>query len=387
MTTSHEPFDETTKIFYRRFFEDKGLLVETEREVFFRARKIDMVVNCTQDDITRLENTVFSHFRELNALELKGPKDPLTVKDYNRIMMRAWGLGALEEKKDKEEETEEELDEEKTDKEEETELDEETDEETTSDDLKRLPSHRTLTIVCVTKPNKILNTHKEEFKFSQIEPGIYHSDACFNIRIICPSELLLVAKNYPLLPLARGKKLAQFISICVRDDLVEYLHLIKDIGLLTDPNLIWQKLLEIEDMKPEIKEETWSYIDRFFQEMPNAMTKLPSLQKSFQESLQEAVQQSVQQSVQKAVQEALQKAGQKAAQEAAQEVAQEASAEKKRVLIRQLHRKFSSLPKKVVQKIEATDDRDQLDNWLDQIIVADSLAEIERLATGKSDNT
>ncbi len=40
-----------------------------------------------------------------------------------------------------------------------------------------------------------------------------------------------------------------------------------------------------------------------------------------------------------------------------------------------------------MQKIEATDDRDQLDNWLDQIIVADSLAEIERLATGKSDNT
>jgi len=365
MTTSHEPFDETTKIFYRRFFEDKGLLVETEREVFFRARKIDMVVNCTQDDITRLENTVFSHFRELNALELKGPKVPLTVKDYNRIMMRAWGLGALEEKTDKEdeeteEETEEELDEA-----------EETDEETTSEDIKRLPSHRTLTIVCVTKPNKILNTLKEEFKFSKIEPGIYHSDACFNIRIICPSELLLVAQNYPLLPLARGKKLAQFISICVRDDLVEYLHLIKDIGLLTDPNLIWQKLLEIEDMKPEIKEETWSYIDRFFQEMPNAMTKLPSLQ----------------QSVQKTVQEALQKAAQKAAQEAAQEVAQEASAEKKRVLIRQLHRKFASVPKKVVQKIEATDDREQLDNWLDQIIVADSLAQIERLATGKSDNT
>jgi len=192
--------------------------------------------------------------------------------------------------------------------------------------------------------------------------------------------------------------LAQFLSICVRDDLVEYLHLIKDIGLLTDPNLIWQKLLEIEDMKPEIKEETWSYIDRFFQEMPNAMTKLPSLQKSFQESLQKAAQEAAQKAVQEAaqkaqeaaqktVQEALQKAAQKAAQEAAQEVAQEASAEKKRVLIRQLHRKFASVPKRVEQKIEATDDREQLDNWLDQIIVAESLAEIERLGTGKSDNT
>jgi hypothetical protein len=154
-------------------------------------------------------------------------------------MMRAWGLGALEEKTDKEEEETEDETEDET----EEELDE--DEETTSEDIKRLPSHRTVTIVCVTKPNKILNTLKEEFKFSQIEPGIYHCDAGLNIRIICPSELLLAAKNYPLLPLARGKKLAQFLSICVRDDLVEYLHLIKDIGLLTDPNLIWQKLLEL----------------------------------------------------------------------------------------------------------------------------------------------
>ncbi|MEK8017128.1 MAG: hypothetical protein VSS75_009685, partial [Candidatus Parabeggiatoa sp.] len=209
-----------------------------------------------------------------------------------------------------------------------------------------------------------------EFQFSQTEPGIYHCKLGHIKRwIICPSELLLVEKNYPLLPLSRGKKLAEFISICVRDDLVEYLQLIKDIGLLTDPNLIWQKILEVQNMKPDIKEETWSYIDRFFQEMPDAMTKLPT------------VQEAVQQSVQKAVQEALQKA----AQEAVQKVAQEASAEKKRVLIRQLRRKFASVPNKVVQKIEATDDLDQLDNWLDQIIVAESLAETELLAFGKSD--
>jgi predicted SPOUT superfamily RNA methylase MTH1 len=354
MSDSHEPFDESTKVFYRRFFENKGLLVETEREVFFRARKIDLVVNCSQDDINRLENTVFSHFRWLNALELKGPQDPLTLKDYNRILMRAWGLGGLEEKDEAEEETEVEYEEE---------------EESTSDDFKRLPSHRTLTIVCVTKPRKILNTLEKELRFSQTEPGIYHCEAGQIQRwIICPSELLLVEKNYPLLPLARGDKLVQFISICVRDGLVEYLKLIKDIGLVTEPNLIWQKILEIQDMKPEIREETWSYIDRFFQEMPYAMTKLPSLQKTFQD----AVQQAVQQSIQKAIQDA----------------AQEASAEnQKRVLIRQLRRKFASVPKKVVQKIEATDNSEQLDNWLDQIIVADSLAKIEWGTTGKSDNT
>ena len=353
MSLKHEPFDETAKVFYRRFFENKGLLVETEREVFFRARKIDLVVTCSESEQNSLDNTIFSHFRSINILELKGPNDPLTMKDYNRILMRAWGLGGLEEKTEEEEETDEESVEE---------------EEAVSDNIKLLPSHRTLTIVSVTKPNKILKTLKEEFQFSQTEPGIYHCKAGQIKRwIICPSELLLVEKNYPLLPLARGKKLAEFISICVRDDLVEYLQLIKDIGLLTDPNLIWQKILEVQNMKPEIKEETWSYIDRFFQEMPEAMTKLPT------------VQQSVQESVQKAVQEAVQKAAQKAAQEASLE-------SQKRVLIRLLRRKFASVPKKVVQKIEATDDLDQLDNWLDQIIVAESLAETELLAFGKSDN-
>ncbi len=333
------------------------LLVETEREVFFRARKIDLVVTCSESEQNSLDNTIFSHFRSINILELKGPNDPLTMKDYNRILMRAWGLGGLEEKTEEEEETDEESAEE---------------EEAVSDDIKLLPSHRTLTIVSVTKPNKILNTLKEEFQFSQTEPGIYHCKLGHIKRwIICPSELLLVEKNYPLLPLAWGKKLAEFISICVRDDLVEYLQLIKDIGLLTDPNLIWQKILEVQNMKPEIKEETWSYIDRFFQEMPEAMTKLPTVQQSVQKTVEEAVQ--------KAVQEAVQKAAKKAAQEASLE-------SQKRVLIRQLRRKFASVPKKVVQKIEATDDLDQLDNWLDQIIVAESLAETELLAFGKSDN-
>jgi hypothetical protein len=29
MTPLHEPFDDTTKIFYRQFFENKGIAVET----------------------------------------------------------------------------------------------------------------------------------------------------------------------------------------------------------------------------------------------------------------------------------------------------------------------------------------------------------------------
>jgi hypothetical protein len=94
MTSEHEPFDETAKAFYHRLFQNWGVEVETEREVFSRARTIDLVVTCPNEaDRERLQNTVFSHFRQLNALEFKGFHDPLTVDNFNRIMMRAWGMG------------------------------------------------------------------------------------------------------------------------------------------------------------------------------------------------------------------------------------------------------------------------------------------------------
>jgi len=79
---------------YYRLFQNWGVKVETEREVFSRARTIDLVVTCsTEAEREQLQNTVFSHFRQLNALELKGFHDPLTIDNFNRIMMRAWGMG------------------------------------------------------------------------------------------------------------------------------------------------------------------------------------------------------------------------------------------------------------------------------------------------------
>jgi hypothetical protein len=50
-------------------------------------------VTCSDTEIAKLQNTVFAHFRRLNALELKGFYDPLTVANFFRIMMRVWALG------------------------------------------------------------------------------------------------------------------------------------------------------------------------------------------------------------------------------------------------------------------------------------------------------
>jgi hypothetical protein len=73
-----EPFDNSAKAFYRQLFEDWGILVETERVVFSRERTIDLVVTCSDSDQERLQTTVFSHFKRLNAIELKGINDRLT---------------------------------------------------------------------------------------------------------------------------------------------------------------------------------------------------------------------------------------------------------------------------------------------------------------------
>ncbi|MBV7335877.1 hypothetical protein KFU94_48080 [Chloroflexi bacterium TSY] len=85
-----QPFDDTTKTYYRRFFEKQGMRAVSQYEVFSRSRTIDLVVECIED-YAKLVDTIFAHFRRLNALEFKGFNDPLTTIDLNRIRMRAWG--------------------------------------------------------------------------------------------------------------------------------------------------------------------------------------------------------------------------------------------------------------------------------------------------------
>jgi hypothetical protein len=302
-------------------------------------RKIDLVVTChTEAEHERLKNTVFAHLRQLNAIELKGFHDPLTIADFNRIMMRTWGMGV---KKSPTKSDEDSSDEESSDL---------TDEEKSTDEPPQLVHKMTVTMICVTLPDKILDQLSKEYRFIKKEAGIYLSDDILDRWIIHPSELDLVEKNYPLLPLARGKKLEQFIALCLDEGLNDYLQLIVDIGLTTDPELIWRKLLEAKPMKFMIREETWPIIDQFFQEMPEAIGKLPTFQEALSESMRQGFQEGEQQGEQRGEQ---------------------------RMLIRQLRHKFSRVPKGIVQQIETTTDMELLDNWLIQVISAKKLAEID----------
>jgi hypothetical protein len=218
MRRNHEKFLKRNPLLYTILVNILGLVVETELKVFFRERAIDLVVKCTEEDRLRLQNTAFSHFRQVNAIELKGVNDPLTLIDYNKIMMRAWGLGAFKPKPKPEDDKEEEQSDDKN-------------------EPNPYPSQRTLTIICVTRPTKILDQLETEVKFTKQSEGIYHCPDGFSQRIIHPSELPIVPQNYPLLPLAQGEKLEQFMALCLRENLVNYLQLIKDIGITTAPEV------------------------------------------------------------------------------------------------------------------------------------------------------
>lgn len=144
--------------------------------------------------------------------------------------------------------------------------------------------------------------------------------------------------NYALLPLARGKKLEQFIELCLEQGLVEYLQLTLDIGLVSDPDVIWRKMMEVYGMELTIREEIWPYIDEFFRKVPEALKKVPTFQEALAESEHRGV---------------------------------------RRTLLLALRHKFKVIPEKVVQVVEATDDLEQLDKWLEQTLDADSLEDIE----------
>jgi hypothetical protein len=324
----NQPFDDSVKSFYRRFFERLGMQAVSQYETFARSRAIDLVVECTEVDRLRLQPTIFAHFRLLNALELKGIHDPLTLADYNRIMMRGWGLG-LRKVGDGEAETEE------------------VQRLAPSDHESYLfPDKRTITIVCVTRPTRILNQLRDQLRFLPTnQAGVYFCDSQLPQWIIHPTELALVPGNYPLLPLARGEKLAQFIEVCAREGLTDYLQLVLDVGLTTDPYVIWNKILEVKQMKAIVPEETWPLVDRFLRETPEVLEKLTI----FQEVLDRE-----------------RRAEQQGEQRGRQQT-----------LLLVLRHKFGGLPEDVVKRIEATNDSEQLERWIEQALDANMLTEIE----------
>ena len=50
---------------------------------------------------------------------------------------------------------------------------------------------------------------------------------------------------------------------------------------------------------------------------------------------------------------------------------------RQQTLVRQLRRRFEEVPAEIVRAVQATRDIDRLDQWLDRLVVASSLDEVE----------
>jgi len=109
--------------------------------------------------------------------------------------------------------------------------------------------------------------------------------------------------------------------------------------------VIWQKILEIKQMRPVLPEETWKHIDEFFRQTPEAPEKLPWVQEVLQKAVAEGEQRG-------------------------------ALRERQQTLLRLLQHKFSQVPETIARQIEATEDPDRLNDWLDRILDAETLAEM-----------
>jgi midasin (ATPase involved in ribosome maturation) len=123
--------------------------------------------------------------------------------------------------------------------------------------------------------------------------------------------------------------------------LVDYLQLTLDIGVSIDPNTVWRKIMEVMNMKVTIREDTWPYINQFFQKVPEAFQKVPALQEAFAEHAKQATLQSQQQTL---------------------------------LLI--LGHRFGQIPSQVTQRIERANELQLLKQWIEQALDAEAINQI-----------
>lgn len=332
--TAEHPFDERSKSFYTHYFENLQIRADRQFEVFSRGRSIDLLTECVDSDLVKLQTTCFSHFRRVNAIEFKGPHDPLTTNDLNLILMRSWGIGGRDR----------------------VERDESGEDvpflsNQTIQEIASYPSRRTITIVCVIRPDKILDDPgiQAEFGFTPTAgPGVYHSSKLLiPAWIIHPDELAIVPKNYPLLPLARGEKLRQFIDLCLENEWNAYLQFLIDIAKSIDPSEVFAKIMEMLHMKYKLKPEVVLQFDELLRDRPELMWEMPTFR------------------------EAVEQASHIAALRADREGEKRGKLqEKQHSLTLLLQHKFPDLPAAVIARIQATNDLVRLEQWTLQILTA-----------------
>lgn len=293
-------YDALCKDYYRRLFQSWELSVETGVEVAQRARTIDTVVRCEEYHLARLRDTAFAFFRRVNAVEFKSVLDLLTLEDLNVIMSRAWALGALY-----------------------------------PDRVDQLPGNRTVTIICVTRPTLILDTLRDELRIlPTAEPGVYLNEEDIARRIIYPTELEIVPKNYPLLVLSKGEKLAEFFELAVREGLWEYVEVILEVGVGIDPLTVMKGVQKMAQRYRPLTDEERRFVQDWMAQHPDDVARWPLVRERETHAQQQ-------------------------------------------LLLRMLRRKFPNLPPLALSRVEELTEEEELQALADRILTATTLDELQ----------
>ena len=168
-------------------FQGQGIDIQTEVEVSRLPLRVDVIIRiATQQALLAIQSvTPFWFFLIHNILEFKGPGDPLTIWEYDRILARARLYRSTH---------------------------------------KVFFFELTLTMICAQTPRKVLSHPK--LGFERIRSGYYFSDPRgLNVYLIAINELPTVRVNYSLLLFASSQvKLQEVIKEIVITENVEQLE-------------------------------------------------------------------------------------------------------------------------------------------------------------------
>jgi len=185
-TQASNPYDALFKEVMTELFGGLQIPIKTEQEVSRRPRTIDIVINCTKEDITKSKReTPFDFLAQNNIIAFKSLSDRLTIWEYHKVVARTHFYIA---------------------------------------ENKLATEDTIICAVCASAPRKVLCQSQNTVEFTTIAPWHYISNEKIPFHIIAIRKLPTELKNYPLLLFAPMSKFKEFIKHAIENNRLKYLE-------------------------------------------------------------------------------------------------------------------------------------------------------------------
>jgi hypothetical protein len=146
----------------------------------------------------------------------------------------------------------------------------------------------------------------------------------------------VIEKNYPLLILAKGKKLLEFFEEIVTKGLTDYVEIVFQVGVDIDPETLTEGVRKMSEMHPEYKANLERALEKLFEFSPESVERIAPFRRALEEQRRN---------------------------------------DKREDLRLLLESKFGSLSESQIAQIEALRDIDQLNQLYRQALAAQTLEE------------